>query len=330
MFLADDSHSRRNPNLETSVIGLALLLLQQPAAARTPTAYWQQEVAYEIDGPAGRAERRAERHRADPLHQPLARHAHDLLAASLSQRLPARLPLVRRRLGRRAPPLQRSARSRLRLQSRAQRADHGRAGASRCIPLRRTAPSCASIFPGRCCRGSPCRSRWIGTPAPPRVPRRQGRQGRRFDFAQWYPKVVVYDRYGWEEHPLYPAGEFYGEFGSFLVDLDVPEDQVVGATGVPVCGDPGWERANRAPSRAVEYQRDYYGARTPSADACERCGARAKEDPVVRRGRAPLRAVAEPRLPLRGRPLRGCGRPRAVSAGRRGQLGQRRRGRAHR
>jgi len=75
--------------------------------------------------------------------------------------------------------------------------------------------------------------------------------------------VVVYDRYGWEEHVLTPAGEFYGEFGRFTVDLDVPEDQVVGATGVPVCGDPGWERANRTPDQPVEYQRDYYGATTP-------------------------------------------------------------------
>ena len=108
--------------------------------------------------------------------------------------------------------------------------------------------------------------RWDARPST--VPRRQGRQGRRFDFAQWYPKVVVYDRYGWEEHPLYPGGEFYGEFARFTVDLDVPEDQVVGATGVAVCGDPGWERANRAPDRAVEYQRDYYGASTPSTDAC--------------------------------------------------------------
>jgi hypothetical protein len=107
---------------------------------------------------------------------------------------------------------------------------------------------------------------------PSTVPRRQGRAGRRFDFAQWYPKVVVYDRYGWEEHPLYPAGEFYGEFGSFIVDLDVPEDQVVGATGVPVCGDPGWGRANRNPGRPVEYQRDYYGATTPPADACDGAG----------------------------------------------------------
>ncbi|MGH7733883.1 MAG: M1 family aminopeptidase, partial [Gemmatimonadales bacterium] len=102
---------------------------------------------------------------------------------------------------------------------------------------------------------------------PSTTPRRQGRQGRRFDFAEWYPRVVAYDRYGWEEHALYPAGEFYGEFGSFIVRLDVPEDQVVGSTGVPVCGDPGWEKANRGPT-PVEYQRDYYGNAAAFATAC--------------------------------------------------------------
>ena len=93
---------------------------------------------------------------------------------------------------------------------------------------------------------------------PSTTPRRQGRQGRRFDFAQWYPKVVVYDKHGWQEHPLYPGGEFYGEFASYLVELDVPQDQVMGATGVPVCGDPGWERVNQVPDRPIQYQRDYY------------------------------------------------------------------------
>ena len=79
-------------------------------------------------------------------------------------------------------------------------------------------------------------------------PRRQGRRGRSYDFAQWYPRVVAYDKYGWEEHALVPAGEFYGEFGDFYVKLDVPKDQVIGATGVPVCGDPGWAGANRGPA----------------------------------------------------------------------------------
>jgi Peptidase family M1 domain len=99
------------------------------------------------------------------------------------------------------------------------------------------------------------------------VPRRQGRAGRRFDFAEWYPKVVVYDRYGWEDHPLYPAGEFYGEFATYDVTLDLAADQVIGATGVPVEGDPGWARARADPSMPVRYQRDYYGAGWPATCA---------------------------------------------------------------
>ncbi|MGE5802391.1 MAG: M1 family metallopeptidase [Gemmatimonadota bacterium] len=94
---------------------------------------------------------------------------------------------------------------------------------------------------------------------PSTLPRRQGRRGRRFDFAQWYPKVVVYDKYGWQDHPLYPAGEFYGEFASYDVMLDLAADQVVGATGVPVEGDPGWERASAGPGTSIDYQRNYYG-----------------------------------------------------------------------
>ena len=102
---------------------------------------------------------------------------------------------------------------------------------------------------------------------PSTLPRRQGRQGRRFDFAQWYPKVVVYDPYGWEDHPLYPAGEFYGEFASYDVTLDLAQDQVIGATGVPIEGDPGWEKAAvvRGP---IDYQRDWYHAPRPTS----RCG----------------------------------------------------------
>ena len=90
------------------------------------------------------------------------------------------------------------------------------------------------------------------------VPRRQGRAGRagrRFDFAQWYPKVVVYDRHGWEDHPLYPAGEFYGEFASYDVTLVLPADQVIGATGVPVEGDPGWEGAKADPMRVAAQEK---------------------------------------------------------------------------
>src|SRR5882672_10138674 len=102
---------------------------------------------------------------------------------------------------------------------------------------------------------------------PSTLPRRQGRQGRRFDFAQWYPKVVVYDKYGWEDHPLYPGGEFYGEFASYDVTLDLPADQVVGATGVPVEGDPGWEKA-AVGAGPIDYQRNWYGRSGRSGGQC--------------------------------------------------------------
>ena len=92
------------------------------------------------------------------------------------------------------------------------------------------------------------------------LPRRQGRRGRHWDFAQWYPRIATYDREGWQTQPLMPQGEFYGEFARFDVTLDLAADQVVGSTGVPVEGDPGWAEAAALGARQPVYQRDAYGA----------------------------------------------------------------------
>jgi hypothetical protein len=115
------------------------------------------------------------------------------------------------------------------------------------------------------------------TARPSTLPRRQGRRGRHYDFAQWYPRIAVYDRGGWRVQPLMPQGEFYGEFGSYDVTLDVAEDQVIGSTGVPVEGDPGWQRASAVQGTAPEYRRDAYAPRAadplnllPSAPASGR------------------------------------------------------------
>ncbi len=89
-------------------------------------------------------------------------------------------------------------------------------------------------------------------------PRRQGRSGRHFDFAQWYPRIAVYDRGGWQVQPLMPQGEFYGEFGSYDVTLEVATDQVIGATGVPVEGDPGWAARARPGYDEILYNREVY------------------------------------------------------------------------
>ncbi len=95
---------------------------------------------------------------------------------------------------------------------------------------------------------------------PSSVPRRQGRRGRHWDFAQWYPRVVVYDDEGWRLHPLYRAGEFYGEFARYDVTTDVARDQVIGATGVPVAGDPGWQDAAVPGTGPIAYDREWYGS----------------------------------------------------------------------
>jgi len=75
------------------------------------------------------------------------------------------------------------------------------------------------------------------------VPAADGERGLRmgrwadslFQVAQWYPRVTVFDDLrdgGWDTDPYLGPSEFYNNFGSFDVTLDVPAGWVVGATGV--------------------------------------------------------------------------------------------------
>ncbi len=54
-----------------------------------------------------------------------------------------------------------------------------------------------------------------------------------FQVAQWYPQVAVYDDLrGWDQEPYLGPSEFYHNFGSFDVHIDVPAGFIVGATGM--------------------------------------------------------------------------------------------------
>ena len=60
---------------------------------------------------------------------------------------------------------------------------------------------------------------------------RSGHADGEFMLCQWYPKPAVYDKNGWHEFPYLDMGEFYSEFGSFKVNITLPSDYIVAATG---------------------------------------------------------------------------------------------------
>jgi hypothetical protein len=52
-----------------------------------------------------------------------------------------------------------------------------------------------------------------------------------YDGVHWYPRVAVYDRkFGWDTQQ-HLGHEFYGNFGTFDVELDLPHEYIVEATG---------------------------------------------------------------------------------------------------
>ena len=73
----------------------------------------------------------------------------------------------------------------------------------------------------------------------PKVSVRTGYNQDFYFFAQWFPKLGVYEPAGmryskegaWNCHQYHASGEYYGEFGNYDVKLTVPENYVVGASG---------------------------------------------------------------------------------------------------
>ena len=75
-----------------------------------------------------------------------------------------------------------------------------------------------------------------------KVPKSMVRTGYNMDyyfFAQWFPKVGVYEPAGtrfatedqWNTHQYHANGEYYSDFGNYHVELTVPNNFVVGASG---------------------------------------------------------------------------------------------------
>ncbi len=109
---------------------------------------------------------------------------------------------------------------------------------------------------------------------------RLGRSGRHYEIVQWYPKVCVYDQTGWHAEDYHTVGEFYGEFGSFDVEITLPQEFVAGATGTLI--EPGEEIARL----------DRYAVTGPALDSLKR-GDRVARSSLESGGFKTLRFVAE-------------------------------------
>jgi hypothetical protein len=81
---------------------------------------------------------------------------------------------------------------------------------------------------------APKTSSKIETPFHVKLPYNFSRGGhikQAYQITQWYPKPAVYDRKGWHPMPYLDQGEFYAEFGNYEVQITLPANYVIAATG---------------------------------------------------------------------------------------------------
>jgi len=101
----------------------------------------------------------------------------------------------------------------------------------------------------------------ISTPFHEKIPfnfSRGGFVGNSYQITQWYPKPAVYDNQGWHPMPYLDQGEFYSEFGNYEVQITVPKNYVVAATGeLQNTDEKKWleEKANMIPVKTPSIAR---------------------------------------------------------------------------
>jgi len=92
-----------------------------------------------------------------------------------------------------------------------------------------------------------------------------GRSKVQYAITQWYPKPAVYDHKGWHPLPYLDQGEFYSEWGRYEVEIEVPENFLVAATGVLQTPEElAWLRRRESETRL------WLDTLQPSADTAQR------------------------------------------------------------
>ena len=86
------------------------------------------------------------------------------------------------------------------------------------------------------------------------LPRVTARTGFMDDFhlvGQWFPKIGVFEgEEGWNCHQFHASSEFFADFGAYRVSITLPENWILGATGVEVGSAPADGRRQTVTYRA--------------------------------------------------------------------------------
>lgn len=87
-----------------------------------------------------------------------------------------------------------------------------------------------------------------------KFPETQARSGWKRDFTlggQWFPKVGVWWNGAWNCHQYHATTEFFADFGVYDVKLTVPQNEIVGASGILI-----EEKSNSDNTRTLTYHGD--------------------------------------------------------------------------
>jgi len=86
---------------------------------------------------------------------------------------------------------------------------------------------------------------------------RSGHRRGVYTISNWYPKVVVYDDEGWNLDQYSYIGEFYGDFGKYVVKITLPAEMKVGATGILVAEEQETEEQTKTLTFVAEGVHDF-------------------------------------------------------------------------
>lgn len=65
----------------------------------------------------------------------------------------------------------------------------------------------------------------------PEITDRFGHKNGTYYITHWFPKPAVFDKEGWHPMPYLSIGEFYQEFGNYRVNITLPKQYIVAASG---------------------------------------------------------------------------------------------------